>query len=92
MTRLREELLDRFGPLPPPVKRLLQIADLRILAHAHQLQTVRVRAGRLHLARNGVYLKHGKRFPRLRGETPDMQLDEIGELIETLESWAAAAA
>ena len=91
VTRLREELLDRFGPLPPPVKRLLQIADLRILAHAHQLQTVRVRAGRLQLARNGVYLKHGKRFPRLRGETPDMQLDEIGELIETLESWAAAA-
>ncbi|MFT5241206.1 MAG: hypothetical protein ACI9X0_002183 [Kiritimatiellia bacterium] len=43
------------------------------------------------MARNGVYLKHGKRFPRLRGETPDMQLDEIGELIETLESWAAAA-
>jgi transcription-repair coupling factor (superfamily II helicase) len=29
---LQKELRDRFGPLPPPVELLLQIAELKILA------------------------------------------------------------
>ena len=31
---VRAELLDRFGPLPPPVERLLEVARLRLTAEA----------------------------------------------------------
>ena len=38
----RTELLDRFGPIPPLVERLLLLAELRIAAHRWQVQTIRV--------------------------------------------------
>ena len=43
-TTIRAELVDRFGALPPPVERLLEVARLRIAAEA---------AGIVSLAREG---------------------------------------
>ena len=37
----REELVDRFGPPPPPVARLLQLAELRIAAARWQITAIR---------------------------------------------------
>jgi transcription-repair coupling factor (superfamily II helicase) len=36
----RGELLDRFGPPPPPVESLLAVASLRIAAHQWQIDTI----------------------------------------------------
>ncbi len=35
------ELSDRFGALPPPVERLLEMARLRVCAHGWGVQTIR---------------------------------------------------
>lgn len=37
---LRAELLDRFGPLPPPVERLLEVVELRLAAEAAGIAAV----------------------------------------------------
>jgi len=39
---VRDELIDRFGALPPPVKRLLSLAELRLDAAVWQLVGLRV--------------------------------------------------
>ncbi len=38
----RQELIDRFGPLPPPAENLLAEAELRILAERWQLAKIHV--------------------------------------------------
>jgi transcription-repair coupling factor (superfamily II helicase) len=38
----RQELIDRFGPLPPPAENLLAEAELRILAERWQLERIHV--------------------------------------------------
>jgi len=37
---LRDELIDRFGPLPPPVERLLWLAEMRIDAAIWQIEAI----------------------------------------------------
>ena len=44
---VRAELLDRFGPLPAPVERLLEVARLRIAAEAAGLTSVAREDGQL---------------------------------------------
>jgi len=39
---LRSELADRFGPVPDVAERLLALAELRIAAHAWQIQSIRL--------------------------------------------------
>ncbi|MGQ9563048.1 MAG: transcription-repair coupling factor [Thermogutta sp.] len=36
-----EELLDRFGPLPPPVVRLMDLQEIRIHAHWWRIRSIR---------------------------------------------------
>ncbi|MBV8230061.1 MAG: transcription-repair coupling factor, partial [Planctomycetaceae bacterium] len=38
----RQELIDRFGPLPPPAENLISEAELRILAGRWQLERIHV--------------------------------------------------
>jgi transcription-repair coupling factor (superfamily II helicase) len=42
---LAAELVDRFGPRPPQVDRMLQLARLRIWAHHWQIATIHVEEG-----------------------------------------------
>ena len=42
LRQFADELRDRFGPLPPPVQRMLQIAALRIDAAIWQIATIRM--------------------------------------------------
>ena len=69
ITRLREELRDRFGPLPPEAERLLLVAELRALGARLGLETVLVRGddARLHFRAGAA--------PRLAGLTA--ALDEV---------------
>jgi transcription-repair coupling factor (superfamily II helicase) len=38
--QLREEMLDRFGPLVPPAERMLQVASLRLEAATWQVTSI----------------------------------------------------
>lgn len=81
---LRTEFRDRFGPIPPPLERLLKIAELRIVAVENNIRHVETRNGKVMLIRHTDYLMKGKRFPRLLKSTVDEQLDEIIAMIRTL--------
>ena len=47
-TQLTEEIVDRFGPLPPPATNLLRVARLKLVARA-------IGVRRLDLGREGGY-------------------------------------
>jgi transcription-repair coupling factor (superfamily II helicase) len=54
----RNELIDRFGAPPPPAERLVELARLRVAAHAWGVQSIR---------REGKYLVFGyTRRPAIR--------------------------
>ena len=44
---LAAELIDRFGPPPEPTERLLSLAELRILAHRWQIDSIHLEDGYL---------------------------------------------
>jgi transcription-repair coupling factor (superfamily II helicase) len=81
---LRGEMRDRFGPLPPPVERLLRVGALRIACAARGIQRVESRAGKILFTHNGEFIKDGPRFPRHAGRTPDAKLDELLRLAAAL--------
>ena len=41
ITDFAAELVDRFGPMPAPAERLIELAQLRVAAHAWGVQSVR---------------------------------------------------
>ena len=77
VSSLREEFTDRFGPVPSPAKRLLKIAELRIVSAENDIRHVETRDNKVMLIRNNDYLMKNRRFPRLTGSTPDEKLDEV---------------
>ncbi|MFN2351392.1 MAG: TRCF domain-containing protein, partial [Kiritimatiellia bacterium] len=81
LDELRADTLDRFGPIPSPAARLLQVAALRLKAAAAGIESVSVREGRVMLRRNGEYLQHKHQFPRLRAEGADARLRKLLELL-----------
>jgi transcription-repair coupling factor (superfamily II helicase) len=79
--RLRLEWRDRFGPLPPPVERLLQIAELRALAARRGISILETKEDKLMLTRNGEFFTPGGKFPRLTQNEPEARLEEIKLLL-----------
>ena len=73
--QVRTELLDRFGPLPGPVERLLEVARLRLMAEAAGITSIAREEGQLVLrfgsdwSRSGVLRALAPAGPgdRLRG-------------------------
>ncbi|WP_237607586.1 transcription-repair coupling factor [Roseimaritima sediminicola] len=45
IAEMREELLDRFGPPPPPVERMLQLAELRLDAAIWLISSLQTQTG-----------------------------------------------
>ncbi|NQU39581.1 MAG: transcription-repair coupling factor [Lentisphaerae bacterium] len=88
LTRLRDELRDRFGPLPDATRRLLTLGEIRIRCADHHIRRVETRDGKLMLTGPTDYLMQGTRFPRLKREDVDAKLDEIMDLIEASKRWA----
>jgi transcription-repair coupling factor (superfamily II helicase) len=81
LERLREELRDRFGPLPPPVELLLAVGELKLLAGAHGITAVETRGDKLMLTRHNDFVTVGGRFPRLTKPTAKARLKEIARLL-----------
>ncbi|NLB56644.1 MAG: transcription-repair coupling factor, partial [Lentisphaerae bacterium] len=81
---LSEELTDRFGPVPPPLTRLLKIAGIRVAAASKGIVAIQSRNGKLHITgKYGLITEHGKLI-RLTGKNPDALLDEIKNKILAL--------
>jgi transcription-repair coupling factor (superfamily II helicase) len=74
---LAEECADRFGRRPPELDRLLDIARIRIRAHAKGIESVETREDRLVLMVRDFPWKPGGLYPRLRETEPGLRLREI---------------
>ena len=78
---LTRELRDRFGPLPPPVELLLQVAELKILASEKAVTNLEVKDDKLMLTRQGDFITLGGKFPRLTKKQAGARLKEIKKLL-----------
>jgi transcription-repair coupling factor (superfamily II helicase) len=81
---LEKELRDRFGPLPPAVLLLLQVADVKVLAAEKDIAIIEVKEDKLMLTRNNDYIMVGSKFPRLTKKEPPAKLKEIRKLLLAL--------
>jgi len=81
---LREEIRDRFGPIPKPVKRLLSVAELKVLAAAKNVTGIEARDDKIMLTRNGDLITLGGKFPRFAKRSPDGRLKELRTVLLAL--------
>ena len=96
VTRLAEEIQDRFGPLPPQVTNLLTAARIRILAVRNGVEEVRAgRAGLSFFFAGGrepsPYIIHGLMGTGLKGLT-FKAVDQLEMKVPVARDEAAAAA
>ena len=81
---LTHEVRDRFGPLPPPVELLLQVAEIKILASEKNVTVIEVKEDKLMLTRHGDFITLGGKFPRLTKKDAKARLKEIKKLLVAL--------
>ncbi len=84
LATLKNELRDRFGPLPTAVELLLLVADIKWLASDRNISSVETRNGKVMLTRNRDLIMVGDRFPRLTRNTVKHRLKEIKRLLLAL--------
>ncbi len=81
---LLEEARDRFGPVPEPLRRLLDVAHLRILASSRNLQGVETQEDKVLLHRQGDYVTLAGKLPRMNTRGASERLKELLALVGTL--------
>ena len=81
---LKNELKDRFGPMPPAVQLLMLVADIKWLASDKDVSSVEARGGKVMLTRNRDLVMVGDRFPRLTKKRPEARLKEVKRLLLSL--------
>jgi transcription-repair coupling factor (superfamily II helicase) len=84
METLRAGLKDRFGPLPPAIELLLQVAELKILAGERGISDIETKEDKLMLMRNNDFITLSGKFPRLTKTEPKARLNEIKKLLLAL--------
>ena len=69
----------RFGPEPDEVKRMLRMAEMRILAAAASVTRIEVKddVARIYLRSGEPYLLKNGKLPRISGKTPDAKLTSL---------------
>ncbi|RLA85394.1 MAG: transcription-repair coupling factor [Deltaproteobacteria bacterium] len=87
---LREELIDRYGPLPPEVEGLLEVISLKLELQELGIERLEVREGELRAKLTEEVRPEGlisriMRDPRGIRLTPDMEL-----VVRAREDWRAA--
>ena len=81
---LKNELRDRFGPLPASAQLLLKAAELKLIAAERNVTVIETKGDKLMLTRNNDYLMISGKFPRLTRPTPSARLTEIKKLLLSL--------
>jgi len=74
---LREELRDRFGPLPRAVDNLLEWARLRVVAGARGIKSITTDGAKIIILKPDGYLMSDGRFPRFQAATAPERIAEI---------------
>ena len=83
----REELIDRFGVIPPTAENYLAVTELRILAGEKNLDTISVYEGRAYLERGTAFLKPDGMVPRVPEDlTPESKLSRLFAILGTIPS------
>lgn len=85
VSRLKAELRDRFGPLPPAVELLIQVAVLKVLATERNISLIESKEDKLMLTRYNDFIMVGGKFPRLTKKEPRARLNEIRKLLMMLQ-------
>jgi transcription-repair coupling factor (superfamily II helicase) len=85
ISRLKGELRDRFGPLPPSVELLLHVAQLKLLAAERGITILESKEDKLMLTRGRDFIQVGGKFPRLMKKEPRARLNEIKRLLQMLQ-------
>jgi transcription-repair coupling factor (superfamily II helicase) len=83
ITKIKEELIDRFGPIPAPVQRLLKTAKIRIMCSSKGI-------GRIDVADEKIVLRHAKdnsiaKVGDLKGKSEDAKLKSVESTIKEYE-------
>lgn len=82
---LLQEMRDRFGPLPESVKRMVDVARLRVLASARGVRIVEVSGEKVIITKGRDYLKLDGRFPRLDPKAaPSEKIKRLIDIISEL--------
>jgi transcription-repair coupling factor (superfamily II helicase) len=81
---LKQEMRDRFGPLPPALELLLRVAEIKVVASERGITVIEVKEDKLMLTRNDDYLMVGSKFPRLTKKQASARLKEIAQLLTAL--------
>ena len=82
--KLREEIRDRFGPLPEALDLLFLTHEVKMLAGTRHISCVETRHDKLMLTRRGDPVLVGGMFPRLTKKTAEARLREIKKLLLNL--------
>lgn len=82
---LRAEIKDRFGPPPPALDLLFQLAEIKLLAADRSVTALETRGDKLMLTRNGELVTVGGKFPRLMRKEAKPRLNEIRLLLQSLQ-------
>ena len=80
---LREELRDRFGPLPAAAELLLDVAGLKVLASERGFTAIETKEDKLILTRDDDYVMADGKFPRLTKEGAKARLGEIKRIVRS---------
>jgi transcription-repair coupling factor (superfamily II helicase) len=83
---LKQEMRDRFGPLPPPLELLLRVAEIKVLASERGIAVIEVQDDKLMLTRNNDFIMEGSKFPRLTKKQAGARLNEIAQMLTAVKS------
>ena len=81
---LKEEICDRFGPIPKTVGRLLRVAELKIIAATRKVTSIETRENKIMFTRNNSLITLGGKYPRFEKHTADKRLAELKTLLKAL--------
>lgn len=90
LKQIRQELRDRYGPLPEEVELLLGCMEIKLLAGRAGIDTVETREEKVILCQRGQLYQREGRFPRLRGKKPLQRLTEIKKLLAGLQDTSSS--
>ena len=79
---LRNELRDRYGPLPAPVERLMLLSDLKWKAFLKGISEIATQRDKLKIMRNGQWVMMSGKFPRLMRKSATAKLNEIHKFVD----------
>jgi transcription-repair coupling factor (superfamily II helicase) len=84
LRELKNELRDRFGPLPASAELLLKVSELKLLAAEKGVTLIETKGDKLMLTRRNDYLMMNGKFPRFTRTTPSARLGEIKRMLLSL--------